>query len=286
MRSLSCWFIVVLIFGAGCAMQQDVAVLHDRISLLETRNAELERQNASLKTKTDAIDVRLEDYAKVRAEEDQGVREQTAGMRASFSAIQEQIRELQGRIEETEHVIGRGAVSAGKGDEQPESRLNRMDALLRRNQERLVRLEQYLNLEIAENEAARSPVSSSSGEPSEEDLYNAAKQALDKGDFEAARQGFQNFLKKYPTSGIANNAQFWLGEVYYREKWYEKAILEYQQVIEKYPKGSKVPAALLKQGLSFYNIGDTANGRLILQELVKKFPGSNEAKIAEKKLNP
>ena len=285
MRFLSCWFIFVWVFGAGCAMQQDVAVLHDRISLLETRNSELEKQNAALKTKADAIDARLEDYAKVRTEEDQGVREQTAGMRASFSALQEQIRELQGRIEETEHAISRG-VSAGKDGEQPESQLNRMDALLRRNQDRLDRLEQYLNLEITENNAAKPPVSSSGGEPSEAELYNAAKQALDKGDFETARQGFQNYLKKYPASKTANNAQFWLGEVYYREKWYEKAILEYQQVIEKYPKGSKVPAAMLKQGLSFYNIGDKANGRLILQELVKKFPGTNEAKIAGKKLNP
>ncbi len=279
MKSLSCWFIVVLIFSAGCAMQQDVAVLHDRISLLEN-------QNAALNKKANTIDARLEDYAQVRTEEDQGVREQTAGMRASFSAIQEQIRELQGRLEETEHLISRETVSVGRDDEQRQSRLNRIDELLRRDQARLARLEQYLNLEIAEADAGKPPVSPSSGELSEEALYNASKQALDKGDFETARQGFQDYLKKYPTSKTANNAQFWLGEVYYREKWYEKAILEYQQVIEKYPKGNKVPAAMLKQGMSFYNIGDKANGRLILQELVKKFPGSNEAKIAEKKLNP
>lgn len=279
MKSLSCWFIVVLIFSAGCAMQQDVAVLHDRISLLEN-------QNAALNKKADTIDARLENYAQVRTEEDQGVREQTAGMRASFSAIQEQIRELQGRLEETEHLISRETVSVGTDDEQRQSRLNRIDELLSRDQARLARLEQYLNLEIAETDAGKPPVSPSSGEPSEEELYNAAKQALDKGDFETARQGFQDYLKKFPTSKTANNAQFWLGEVYYREKWYEKAILEYQQVIEKYPKGNKVPAAMLKQGMSFYNIGDKANGRLILQELVKKFPGSNEAKIAEKKLNP
>jgi len=92
------------------------------------------------------------------------------------------------------------------------------------------------------------------------------------------------FLKRFPTAKNADNAQFWIGETYYREKWYEKAILEYQKVIEKYPKGNKVPASLLKQGLAFYSIGDKANARLIMNELIAKYPHSREAKIARKKL--
>ena len=55
-------------------------------------------------------------------------------------------------------------------------------------------------------------------------------------------------------------------------------------MIEKYPKGNKAPAALLKQGLAFSNIGDTANAKLILQELSRKYPKSNEARVAAEKL--
>ena len=55
-------------------------------------------------------------------------------------------------------------------------------------------------------------------------------------------------------------------------------------MIEKYPKGNKVQASLLKQGFGFYNLGDKANCRLILNELVTKYPKSNEAKIAREKL--
>ncbi|MCP4371246.1 MAG: tol-pal system protein YbgF, partial [Deltaproteobacteria bacterium] len=91
-------------------------------------------------------------------------------------------------------------------------------------------------------------------------------------------------LDRYPKSKSADNAQFWIGEIYYREKWYEKAILEYQKVIENYPKGNKDQASLLKQGFAFYNLKDKPNSRLIFKELIKKFPGSNEAKIAKKKL--
>jgi TolA-binding protein len=55
-------------------------------------------------------------------------------------------------------------------------------------------------------------------------------------------------------------------------------------VIEKYPKGNKVPASLLKQGFAFLNLGDKSNSRLILEELIRKYPKSNEAKIARDKL--
>lgn len=91
-------------------------------------------------------------------------------------------------------------------------------------------------------------------------------------------------MKRFPNSDNADNAQFWIGEIYYRQKWYEKAILEYQTVIEKYPKGNKVQASLLKQGFSFFNLGDKANARLIFNELVRKYPDANEAAIAREKL--
>jgi tol-pal system protein YbgF len=88
----------------------------------------------------------------------------------------------------------------------------------------------------------------------------------------------------YPSSDNADNAQFWIGETFYQEKSYEKAILEYQKVIEKYPRGNKVPAALLKQGLAFLNLKDRVNSRLIFEELVRKYPNTSEAKAASDKL--
>ena len=41
---------------------------------------------------------------------------------------------------------------------------------------------------------------------------------------------FKELIERFPKSERADNAQFWIGEIYYREKWYEKAILEYQKV--------------------------------------------------------
>ncbi|MBW1759740.1 MAG: tol-pal system protein YbgF, partial [Deltaproteobacteria bacterium] len=121
----------------------------------------------------------------------------------------------------------------------------------------------YLGFEISEKKNSGIKYKAAADEKlSEVQLYELAKQVFDKGDFENARKGFQKVLKRFPNSRNADNARFWIGETYYREKWYDKAILEYQKVIEEYPKGNKVSAALLKQGIAFYNLGEKTNAGL------------------------
>jgi tol-pal system protein YbgF len=196
-----------------------------------------------------------------------------------------EIQSLRGKVEETEHSISQQESSSQKTGGEQISRLDRVESVSQKNEDRLYRIEQYLNLESTSKPPPKPAAASKTPQSqTEEALYRSAKQAFDNADYEGAREQFEAFLKKYPKSQIADNAQFWIGETYYREKWYEKAILEYQKVIENYPKGNKVQASLLKQGLAFFNLGDKSNSRLILKELVKKYPNSNEAKIARQKL--
>jgi len=215
----------------------------------------------------------------------QELRKQSAGLRAILEEMNEEIRILSGRLEEVEHSLKQQQQNAEELEKKREEKLNRLAEVTDQHSEQIGRMEQYLNLESTKKTTG--VVSSGTVETkasSEDELYRSAKQAFDQGDSEAARKGFEEFIKRYPNSKNADNAQFWIGEIYYREKWYEKAILEYQNVIEKYPNGNKIPAALLKQGLAFSNIGDKANAKLILEELSRKYPNSNEAKVAAEKL--
>jgi tol-pal system protein YbgF len=116
------------------------------------------------------------------------------------------------------------------------------------------------------------------------EVYNDAYQTYQKGDMEGARRKFEAFLKQYPNTSFSDNAQFWIGETYYAKKDYEKAILEYEKVMVKYPEGDKVPAALLKQGLAFLELGDKANARNLLRRVMDRYPQSEQADIAKKRL--
>jgi len=116
------------------------------------------------------------------------------------------------------------------------------------------------------------------------EIYKDAYETFQRGDMEAARRKFEAFLKQYPNTDLSDNAQFWIGETYYARKDYEKAVLEYEKVIAKYPEGDKVPAALLKQGLSFLELGDKANARNLLRRVTDRYPQTEQADIARKRL--
>jgi TolA-binding protein len=67
-------------------------------------------------------------------------------------------------------------------------------------------------------------------------------------------------------------------------KQYEQAILAFQKVIKQYPRGNKVPNALLRQALAFDELNDKTSAKLLLRKLINQYPKTNEAKIAENKL--
>ncbi|MGH7834276.1 MAG: tol-pal system protein YbgF, partial [Candidatus Binatia bacterium] len=92
------------------------------------------------------------------------------------------------------------------------------------------------------------------------------------------------FLKNNPNSELADNAQYWIGECHYALKEFDQAILEFDAVRRKYPNGDKVPAALLKQGFAFAELGDRVDARLILQEVIERYPLSAEATKAKERL--
>ena len=107
--------------------------------------------------------------------------------------------------------------------------------------------------------------------------YDAAYALFINGKYSEAREKFELFLKTYPQNELSDNAQFWIGETYYREKDFESAILSYETLLKKFPKSQKAPSALLKQGLSFVEIGDPKTAKVILDQVVERFPDTNEA---------
>ena len=117
-----------------------------------------------------------------------------------------------------------------------------------------------------------------------EEIYAQAYNVYKEGRLSSAREAFSDFLKQFPKTEYSDNAQFWIGECYYRENNYEDAILAYEDVVSKYPEGNKVPDALLKQGLCFQALGDDVSARIILQRVVENYPDTPQAAIARSKL--
>ena len=115
-------------------------------------------------------------------------------------------------------------------------------------------------------------------------LYNSAYLDVAAGNYELALQGFLEYLKQFPNGELANNSQYWIGEIYYAQGDYNRALVEFKKVITNYDRGSKAPAALLKMGYCSINLGDVPTAKKHLSSLIKIFPNSEEVLLAQNKL--
>jgi TolA-binding protein len=65
---------------------------------------------------------------------------------------------------------------------------------------------------------------------------------------------------------------------------YYQAILNFNQVRQQHPKSDRAPAAVLKIGLSFQQMGNKSEAKLAFQKVLNDYPSSPEAAQAREKL--
>jgi len=139
-----------------------------------------------------------------------------------------------------------------------------------------------------DSSGAANPGSSASATPppiSAETLYSNALRDIYSGKKDLARQEFLDYLRYYPETDMASNAQFYLGEISYAQKNYDDAVAEYDKVLKNYPSSFKLAPARLKKGMALIALGQKQAGIRELRELVKRYPGTPEAKSARATLH-
>ena len=119
----------------------------------------------------------------------------------------------------------------------------------------------------------------------EKAAYQLAFDSLKEGRYKKAKEQFNKFLKDYPGSIYAGNAQYWLGEANYVTRNFTQAVKEFNQVLKLYPSSSKIPDAMLKLGYTHYEVKQYSQAKAVLQELRKRHPNSTAARLAGKRLD-
>jgi tol-pal system protein YbgF len=133
------------------------------------------------------------------------------------------------------------------------------------------------------------PASSSSsavppGAPSADTLYSNGLRDITTGKYDLARSEFEDYLKYYSDTDLASNAQFYLGEIFYKQKQYVDAVAAYDKVLTNYPKSFKLGPARLRKGMALIELGQKTAGVRELRDVIKRFPGSDEDRLARAKL--
>lgn len=135
-----------------------------------------------------------------------------------------------------------------------------------------------------EDRAPGSADTSRSGAPGPNQLLQLSLDQLRRGSAGAARAGFTDLLARFPDSDAAPLAQFYVGESFAAEGNTVSADSVYQLVLKINPKSPKAPTALYKHALVLIARGDAALGKAALGDVVKQYPQSDEAVLAQDRL--
>jgi tol-pal system protein YbgF len=232
------------------------------------------------------------------------VRTTLADTRANIQQMQRDLSAIKERVDETRVQVGRQiGQTSREGDQRVktlESRLAKLEedakaqaeAVKKRDEELQGLRDSMRSAQEAQAAAAAAQKLSADGAAEialgESEIirrdYESGWRAFERRDYRSAIGRFREFLKKNPKSRLAANAQYWIGESHFATREFDRAIVEFDEVRRKYAQSDKVPAALLRQGAAFTELGEKLNARLVLQELVEKYPQSAEAARAKQRL--
>ena len=112
-------------------------------------------------------------------------------------------------------------------------------------------------------------------------LYDRGYALHNEGQFVDAEAVFQQFLQAYPNTQLSDNAQYWIGEARLARGDNRGALAAFFETVEKFPQGNKVPDALLKAARCLQATGDRGGSRMTYDELVRRFPDTAAAAVAE-----
>ncbi len=115
-------------------------------------------------------------------------------------------------------------------------------------------------------------------------LYQNALRDFNGGKNDLSVQEFNDYIKFYPNTDLAGNAYFYLAEIQYKAGDYQKAVANYDLVLQNFPGGNKAAAAELKKGFALLELGQQDEGTQELKHVIQRYPRTNEAIQARDRL--
>lgn len=117
-----------------------------------------------------------------------------------------------------------------------------------------------------------------------EELYRTSYMDVTRGNYALAIQGLQQYLVRFPAGPRLAEVHYYLAECYYAEDRHLESVAEFQYVVREFPGSRLVAAAYLKSGLCYVALGERALAEKSFNELIEKYPDSEEARQARDEL--
>ena len=260
-RALALAVLAPLLVCLGCVSSDDIQGLHRQMNDIERQiqgvesksssKEEVQKLNASVAQQTNQL---------LKSNADTGVK---------LDELSRQIEALQGKLDDTNRRLAELSqqIAATQGD------LSRLGS----------GAPTAPTVGAPRPNPGRAAAPSGAG-PSPQQLYDTAYGDYTKGRYELAIAGFQDYIERYPSTDLSDNAQYWIGESNFSERKFDEAIRDFDALLKRWPQSDKAAAALLKKGLALQELNRRAEAVVALQYVIHEYPGSDEARLAKQRL--
>ena len=182
-------------------------------------------------------------------------------------------------------AIRRGQLTVSTNSKDASTQITSIGKQITEANERLERLsEQFAALKEQIEDVPQRPAFTQITPGNPEQLFAVAYSDYSHRNYALAISEFQQYVETYPDSEMADNAEYWIGEILYAQKRYEDAIEVFSHVYNISPRGDKVTIALYKRALALAEMGRRDDAVAQLNALVKAYPKRQESEMAKQVL--
>ena len=115
-------------------------------------------------------------------------------------------------------------------------------------------------------------------------LYSNGYRDYTTGKNDLALQEFNDYLKYFPTTLFAGNAQYYIGDLKYKAADYQAALAAFDAVLERYPDGTKTPDSHYMKALCFLKLSRNDAAAAEFRDIIKRYPDTDLAQKARARL--
>ncbi len=294
-------------------LEEDILKLKGQLEESYHLNESLKEQNKELEASISNVaqtEASKREEALKQFEENQREKEQrlTEALNEKLRQQQESVKAIQqARIREAELRAKEAALSAELAKTRARSAHSNLQSSgstkhIQPDQKKIKLTEKSTQAASSSQSAAVTPQRKDQSSKQQSTVSNTSSSAADNtqgiplDDFKKAQKLYENErykdayqlfeqIAKNPSDNNSVEARFMMGECLFQQREYDKAIMQYQNIISQHADNAKSAQAMLKQGMAFEKLADKDTAKVIYKKLLKKYSSSPEAATAQERLS-
>lgn len=213
------------------------------------------------------------------------VQRQTQTMQDTFNKTMGELNTLIVQMGDNIAAVRRAQSAISTNTTDTSGQISAMGERVTATNNRMERLsEQFASLRKLIEDIPKMPTFTQLTPGNAEQLFAAAYSDYSRGNFDLAMSEFKQYVETFPSSELADNAQYWIAEILLAQRKPAEAVVELEKVAQVNPQGDKTALALYKRATLLLELGKKDEAVAQFLAIIKGYEKSNEGTLATQQL--